>query len=172
MAILSEGDRERREQIVRDHVEAENAGDLHTALLSFKHPRYEYVATDEVYDGPDAVMDHWVELGKAFPDQLVEILDLHSSDDTVLMEAVARGTHQGPYRGLPPTGRRTELPFLSVFVFENEGLVCERVYLDVNTLMTQLGVARDPLTLGGRLGTVANHPLTVGRGLVRRATGR
>ena len=34
--------------------------------------------------------------------------------------------------------------------------------------MRQLGVARDPDSLGGRLTTVANHPLTVGRALTRR----
>lgn len=172
MAILGEGQRERREQLVRDHVEAENAGDWVGALATFEHPRYEYVATDEVYDGRDAVLDHWADLERAFPDTLVEIMALHSSDHTVLMEAVARGTHGGPYRGLPPTGRRYELPFLGVFVFEGEGLVCERVYLDTNTLLRQLGVARDPLSLTGRVGTLAAHPLTVGRGLVRRVTGR
>ncbi|CAN5500312.1 hypothetical protein BH20ACT15_BH20ACT15_13680 [soil metagenome] len=172
MAILGEGVREKREQLVRDHVDAENSGDLHTALNTFTHPRYEYVATDEVFDGADAVMDHWAELARAFPDQLVEVIDLHGSDDAVMMEAVARGTHAGPYRGLPPTCRRFELPFLAVFVFEGEDLICERVYLDVNTLMRQLGVARDPLSLTGRLGTVAAHPVAIGRGLVRRVVGR
>lgn len=117
-------------------------------------------------------MDHWQELDRAFPDQLVEIIALHSSDDAVLMEAVARGTHSGPYRGLPPTGRKYELPFLGIFVFEGERLVCERVYLDTSTMAQQLGIARDPLSLTGRVGTLASHPLTIGRGLVRRVTGR
>jgi steroid delta-isomerase-like uncharacterized protein len=162
----------KRVELVRDHVEAENAGDYTAALLTFKHPRYEYVATDEVYDGPDEVMAHWQELDRAFPDQLVEIYKLHSADDTVLMEAVARGTHTGLLRGLPPTGRKYELPFLGIFVFEGDGLVCERVYLDTNTMMRALGVARDPLSVGGRLGMVAAHPFAIGRGLIRGAIGR
>ena len=162
----------RREELVRDHVDAENAGDFDAALSTFKHPRYEYVATDEVYDGADEVMGHWREYERAFPDQLVEIVKLHSADETVLMEAVARGTHTGPFRGLPPTGRRYELPFLGIFVFEGDDLVCERVYLDSNTMLQALGVARDPLSVSGRLGTVASHPLTIGRALVRGATGK
>jgi steroid delta-isomerase-like uncharacterized protein len=162
----------KREQLVRDHVDAENAGDLDAALATFKHPRYEYVATDEVYDGADEVMGHWREYARAFPDQLVEITKLHSADETVLMEAVARGTHTGPFRGLPPTGRRYELPFLAVFVFEGDDLVCERVYLDSNTMLQALGVARDPRSVAGRLGTAASHPLTIGRALVRGVTGR
>ncbi|MGZ5308775.1 MAG: hypothetical protein ACXWDP_06250 [Solirubrobacterales bacterium] len=51
-------------------------------------------------------------------------------------------------------------------------MVCERVYFDAGTILQQLGVARDPLSIGGRLGTAASHPLTIGRGLVRRVTGR
>jgi hypothetical protein len=47
-------------------------------------------------------------------------------------------------------------------------LVCERVYFDSNTVLRQLGISRDPLSLGGRLATVANHPLTVGRALTRQ----
>jgi steroid delta-isomerase-like uncharacterized protein len=170
--ILGENVAQKREQLVRDHVDAENRGAFNEALLTFDYPRYEYVATDEVYDGADEVMAHWQELDRAFPDQLVEIIKLHQADEAVLMEAVARGTHTGPLRGLPPTGRRYELPFLTIFVFEGEKLVCERVYLDSGTMLQGLGVARDPLSLTGRLGTLATHPFTISRGLVRRVIGR
>src|SRR5262245_56478365 len=163
---------ERREQLVRDHVEAENASDFGAALATFAHPRYEYVASDEIHDGAEAVMAHWREYEKAFPGQLVEIVKLHSADDAVLMEAVARGTHTGPFRSLPPTGRSYELPFLAIFVFEGEDLVCERIYLDSGTILQALGVANDPLSLRGRLGTLVSHPVTVARGAVRGVTGR
>ena len=161
-----------REQLVRDHVRYENDGDYEAALATFKHPRYEYVATDEVYDGSDEVMAHWRELHRAFPDQQIEILSIHASDETVLMEAIARGIHTGPYRGLPPTGRPFEQQFLAIFVFEGDGLVCERVYYDTATVLQQLGIARDPVSMGGRLEALASHPLTISRGLVRRVIGR
>ena len=103
MAIL-ETAATRREELVRKHVEAENAADYEAALATFQHPRYEYVATDEVYDGAEEVRAHWEELNRAFPDQEIEIVALHNADDAVLMEAIARGTHAGPLRGLPPTG--------------------------------------------------------------------
>jgi len=162
----------RREELVRKHVEAENEADYETALATFQHPRYEYVATDEVYDGADEVMAHWRELDRAFPDQQIEVVKLHSSDDAVLMEATARGTHTGQLRGLPPTGRRFEQQFLAIFVFEGDALVCERVYYDVATVLRQLGIARDATTPIGRLETAASHPLTISRAIVRRVTGR
>lgn len=162
----------RREELVRKHVEAENAADYETALATFQHPRYEYVATDEVYDGAEAVMAHWRELASAFPDQEIEIVALHTADDAVLMEAIARGTHTGPLRGLPPTGRSFEQKFLAIFVFEGDALVCERVYYDTATVLQQLGIARDATSLTGRLETAAGHPLTISRAIVRRVTGR
>jgi len=162
----------RREELVRKHVEAENAADYETALATFQHPRYEYVATDEVYDGADQVMAHWRELDQAFPDQEIEIVKLHTADDAVLMEAIARGTHTGRLRGLPPTGRRFEQQFLAIFVFEGDALVRERVYYDLATILQQLGVVRDATTLTGRLETAASHPLTISRGILRRITGR
>jgi steroid delta-isomerase-like uncharacterized protein len=170
--VQSPGDKRKREKLVRDHVRYENAGDYEAALATFEHPRYEYVASDEVHDGAEQVMEHWRELNRAFPDQMIEILAIHSSDEAVLMEAIARGTHSGPYRGLPPTGRPFEQQFLAIFVFEDGGLVCERVYYDVATVLQQLGIARDPVSLGGRLETLASHPLAISRGIVRRVTGR
>ena len=136
--------RARREEIVLEHVDAENACDYERALATFDHPRYEFVATDEVFEGAEQVMEHWLELDRAFPDQRDEVLAFHHADETVLLEMVTRGTHLGPLRGLPPTGRRFE----------------------------QLGVASSAESLRGRVGTVVNHPLTVGRALIRRVTGR
>src|SRR3954452_21287125 len=158
----------KREKLVRKHVKAENAADYETALATFQHPRYEYVATDEVHDGADEVMAHWRELDRAFPDQEIEIARLRTSDDAVLMEAVVRATHTGSFRGLPPTGRRFEQQFLAIFVFEEDALVCERVYYDTATVLQQLGIARDATTLGGRIEAAAGHPLTISRALVRR----
>ena len=77
------------------------------------------------------------------------------------------GTHLGNYRGLPPTGRSFEMRFCAIFVFEDDQLVCERVYFDAATVLRQLGIAHDPLTLRGRIATVLNHPLTIGQALVR-----
>src|SRR5436190_23837088 len=119
--------RRKREAIVREHMESENRHEFDVTLDTFHHPRYELVATDEVHDGPEEVSAYFEETRRAFPDQRNELLALHHSDDAVLVEAVIRGTHRGPLRGLPPTGREFELPILAVFVFEgDDDLVCER----------------------------------------------
>jgi len=46
----------------------------------------------------------------------------------------------------------------NVFVFEGEGLVCERLYFDLATILRQVGIARDPTRPLGRAMTFANSP--------------
>jgi steroid delta-isomerase-like uncharacterized protein len=158
--------RDRREEIVREHMDSENRQEFDVTLETFEHPRYELIGTGDVFDGPDAVAGYFEETRTAFPDQRNELIALHHSDDAVIVEANLYGTHNGPYRGLPPTGRKFELRFAAFFLFEEDRLVCERVYFDVGTILRQLGIAHDPLTLRGRVATVLNHPLTVGRAVV------
>jgi steroid delta-isomerase-like uncharacterized protein len=169
---VTEAIREKREQIVREHMESENRHEFDVTLATFDHPRYELIGTGDVFDGAAEVSAYFEETRTAFPDQRNELISLHHADDAVLVEAMLYGTHNGPFRGLPPTGRSFEMQFLAVFVFEEDRLVCERVYFDSATILRQLGIAHDPLTLGGRLATVANHPLTVGRAFLRQLARR
>jgi steroid delta-isomerase-like uncharacterized protein len=169
---VSEELRARREAIVREHMETENRHEYDATIATFDHPRYELVGTGDVYDGPEEVARYFEETRVAFPDQENELIAIHHADDAALVEAWVRGTHLGPYRGLPPTGRRWETRFCAVFVFEEDRLVCERVYFDANTVLRQLGIARDPLSLTGKVATVLNHPLTVARAALRQVAGR
>src|SRR4051812_42692708 len=142
--------RREREAIVREHMDSENRHEFDATMATFHHPRYEIVPTNEVHDGRDEVDDYFQETRRAFPDQRNELVALHHADDAVLVEAVIRGTHRGPLRSLPPTGKEFELPILAMFVFEGDDkLVCERVYFDQATLLRQLGIARDPTSLTG-----------------------
>jgi steroid delta-isomerase-like uncharacterized protein len=159
--------REKREAIVREHMESENRHDFDTTMETFHHPRYELIATGDVHDGKGAVADYFEETRKAFPDQRNELIKLHHSDDAVIAEFYLKGTHKGSYRGLPPTGREFECRMVALFLFEEDRLVCERVYFDSATILRQLGIAHDPLSLRGRVATVLNHPLTIGRAVIR-----
>ena len=160
--------RARREAIVREHAQAENRHEFELALETFDRPRYELVPSGEVIEGPEDVAAYYRETRAAFPDQRNEVIALHHGDDVVVMEFELRGTHRGDFRGLPATGRSFHCRMLAVFVFEDDRLVCERVYFDQNTILRQLGVAHDPLTTAGRIATVLNHPVTIGGALLRR----
>ena len=164
--------REKREEIVIEHMESENRHEFDVTMDTFHHPRYELIGTGDVFDGQEEVAAYFEETRTAFPDQRNELIALHHADDAVLVEAMLYGTHGGSFRGLPATGRKFEMRFLAIFVFEEDRLVCERVYFDAGTILRQLGVLHDPLTLRGRVATVLNHPLTIGRALVGQLRNR
>lgn len=162
--------RARREAIVREHMESENVLDFDTTIGTFGHPRYELVATGDVYDGEEAVRGYFAESRTAFPDQRNELVALHHADDAVIVEFDLVGTHLGPLRALPPTGRAFRCRMCAHFVFEGDQLVCERVYFDQLTVMRQLGLAHESASLAGRVSTLVSHPVTIARALLGRAS--
>jgi hypothetical protein len=85
----------------------------------------------------------------------------------VIVEFDLLGTHLGPLRALPPTGRGFRCRMTAFFLFDDERLVCERVYFDQLSIMRQLGLAHESSSLAGRLSTLISHPLTIGRTLAR-----
>lgn len=127
-----------REAIVRQHMESENELDFETTLATFKHPRYELIATGEIYDGADEVMRYFRTGRAAFPDQRNEPIALHHADDAVLAEFWLLGTHRGALHGFEPTGRSFRCRMAALFIFEGADLVCERVYFDSATILRQL----------------------------------
>ncbi|HEX8744965.1 MAG TPA: ester cyclase [Thermoleophilaceae bacterium] len=162
--------RQRREAVVREHMESENRHDFDATIDTFDHPRYELIATGEVHDGEAEVRAYFADTRTAFPDQTNEPLELHHADGAVIVEFLLRGTHLGPLRGLPPTGRSFECRMTAFFLFPPDGdrIVGERVYFDQTTILRQLGVAHDPASLAGRLSTLVAHPVTIGRALAGR----
>lgn len=133
--------RERREAVVREHMETENRLDFEATLRTFAHPRYELIATGEVFDGPDAVRGYYAASRAAFPDQRNTIHALHHTDDGVIVEFDLLGTHRGPMRGIPPTGREFTCRMIALFLFDaGDRIVCERVYFDSATILRQLGM--------------------------------
>ncbi len=92
-------------------------------------------------NGPDRVREVAAMLGRAFPDQHWDIRRLVAEGDTVVMHSTHSGTHQGPFMGMPPTGRRFG-PVNHAYFFElRDGRVA--TYLAVRDdlgLLRQLGV--------------------------------
>ena len=165
--------RQRREAVVREHMESENVHDFETTMGTFSHPRYEIVPTGDVYDGPEEVARYFEETRTAFPDQRNQLVKMHQAEDSVIVEFDVMGTHRGELRGIPPTGKEFTCRSLAIFEFDDsDGIVCERVYFDQLTIMRQLGLAHEPTSIGGRLSMLMSHPVTIGRTMLGSLTRR
>ena len=170
--MVEDGLRAARQAVLDAHSAAESRRDVDGVLATFHHARYEIVPTGEVFDGEAAVRAYHGENFAGVPDFTVEPIRVHHAEDAVIEEAWVSGTHLGTYHGLPPTGRRVRVQVCGLYVFEEDRLVCERVYYDLLTVLIGLGVARDPDSVLGQAMTLVNHPVhlarTYGRDLLRR----
>ena len=166
MAASTAALRKSREMLVRLHTESESRHEFDVTLATMEHPRYEVIPTGEVHDGAQAVAAFYRELVRAFPDFTIELRRLYHAQDAVIAEVDFSGTHRGFWRGLPPTGRVVRYPITAIHLFEGDRMLLERLYFDLNTILRQVGLAGDPTTLRGRVGTALRHPLTVARSLV------
>jgi steroid delta-isomerase-like uncharacterized protein len=120
---------------------SENRQDFEATLATVAHPRYELVATGQVFDGEAEVRQYYAASRAAFPDQRNEVHALHHADDGVIVEFDLLGTHAGPFLGVAPTGRTFTCRMAAVFLFSGDRIVCERVYFDAATILRQLGIA-------------------------------
>jgi predicted ester cyclase len=118
----------------------QNAHDFDTTLATFSHPRYELIATGQVHDGEAEVREYFRASRAAFPDQRNELISLRHADDAVIVELWLLGTHTGRLGGLEPTGRAFRTRMSAIFVFDDAGIVCERVYFDSGSILRQLTV--------------------------------
>lgn len=80
-------------------------------------------------------------LWSAFPDLSFEIVSVAGcSHGQAAFEWVMRGTNSGPQQGLPPTGRRVELPGADIVRIGEEGIRSVTGYFDTRTFAEQLGL--------------------------------
>ena len=76
----------------------------------------------------------------AFADGGYRTENLLIEGNRVLLEFTYLGTHTGQFGELPPTGRRVELPMMSVYHVEDGLIRWARLYYDSASLLRQLGV--------------------------------
>ena len=159
-----------RVALVRQHIRPENAHDLEGVLSTFgDSAHYDDEAWGEHYDSRDDVRSFYEQLMKALPDLVIDVQQEHVADSCMIVEVIIRGTHCGAWRGLPATGRRVEIPLCGIYTFDsNNRLAGEKIYYDRATVLRQLGVFHDPEGIGGRVCTLATHPVTIARALARK----
>ena len=147
--MISDELRARRLEVIEEHFRSEVDKEFDRTLATFDgHPRYEIVATGQVYDGDEEVLAYHRAQRTAFPDQRHDGVRHHVADDAVICEFDLLGTNLGELYGRPPTGRVFRVPVIAVFTFRGDRITNERVYLDAASLLTQIG-RTDLLAIAG-----------------------
>jgi predicted ester cyclase len=122
---------ERNKELVRRLVDAVNERDFE---------RVSEVAGGRIAEEAERWIGPFTE---SFPDFRMEVVDVIAEDDRVVGHLRCSGTHEGDWRGRPPTGRRFE-DIDEIYVFAvRDGKLAEvtAVVEDNLTRLQQLGLA-------------------------------
>src|SRR5262247_3062222 len=107
MSLAEREHEQARMAVVDEHIQCENRHDLDAVLATFgTDARYDDEPWEDHRLGRDGVRSYYTELLRALPDLEIEVTHRHVASDSVVVEVTIRGTHLGPWRGLPATGRR------------------------------------------------------------------
>ena len=79
-------------------------------------------------------------LHTAFPDLHYVIEDLLGDDDKVIARCKGAGTHHGPFRGIPPTGKKMTYSVILIWRFSKDKMCEHWSVSDVFGMLQQLEV--------------------------------
>jgi len=92
------------------------------------------------FRGPEGYRRNVEEFLSAFPDLTVTIEDSIVEGDKIAMRQRFRGTHEGEFMGIEPTGKRVESTSFVMCRIEGDKIAETWVETDVIGLLEQLGV--------------------------------
>ena len=105
--------------------------------------------------GPEEMKGTVQMVTAAFPDNRHEVEEVIAESDTVVLRCTLTGTHEGPFMGIPPTGRKIEVNEIHIYRLEEGKAVEHRAGRDDLGAMRQLGVIVDAVPEPG----TREHPM-------------
>lgn len=101
----------------------------------------EWIAHSPQGDMPyEAFIQYNIAFMNSFPDFNCTIEDQIGEGDKVVTRLTMRGTHLGPFRGMPPTGKKVEIVGVSIGRFIDSKAVEGWLFSDSLGMMQQLGI--------------------------------
>jgi predicted ester cyclase len=126
-------------------MKAFNAHDME-AMARDSAPDIEATAPGDIkLKGPQAVKEYNQNFVTAFPDARVEAKNIFTQGNTVIVEGVFTGTHDGtlktPMGDVPATGRKVRGEYIQILEIDRGLVKRDNLLYDQVQLMTQLGMA-------------------------------
>lgn len=134
----------------RSFDELHNQGNLTLAEEIVSADFVNHDAPPDAPGGPAGLRAVVTMLRTAFPDLYITVEEMIAEGDTVVARTTMRGTHRGPFFGIPPTGRKVEQQQVHVLRFAGGRTIEHRSVRDDLGLLRQLGVIPEapPLVRG------------------------
>ena len=105
-------------------------------------PKSESVVNLYVSEQP--LKDHIAMAEAAFPLYSIDVEEMIAEGDLVSIRGRLRGTHKGPFLGVPPTGKPIDVPIFLTYRVAGGKIVDHWMLSDNAAIMQQLGLLPNP----------------------------
>jgi steroid delta-isomerase-like uncharacterized protein len=131
--------------LARDYFEQWNRRNW-DGIRKMMHPQYSYTGGDgKRQEGQAAGLAVAQMFAAGFPDGKIEVQRINTcGENLVVAEFTGKGTHKGELMGIAPTGRQVSMPVCNILEFRDGKVYAEREYMDMLTVLQQLGVVSVP----------------------------
>jgi steroid delta-isomerase-like uncharacterized protein len=104
----------------------------------------QYGADPDQVSGVDDLKQFFVMLRSGFPDFQAIVEDLLAAEDKVVLRFTFRGTHQGEFMGVAPTGKQVTMAGIDIFRVADDKIVELWGQEDMLGMMQQIGAIPEP----------------------------
>jgi steroid delta-isomerase-like uncharacterized protein len=142
---------ENKDRLRRVYEEVINAGELGRSgeFIATDMVDHEHAPGAEDLQGPELFNQYFSMVRSAFPDFECVVEDMVAEGDKVAARVTLRGTHQGEFMGIPPSGNRIEVTGIDIARFADGKMVEHWGNFDDLGMMQQLGAIPPPEQASG-----------------------
>ena len=117
-------------------------GQLANELISLDAKFY-VPGQPEPMRGPEGYLAIIGMMRSGFPDIQWTLEEMVAENDKVAARFIMKGTHQGAFSGVPPTGKSIKVQAMNLYRFSNSKITEEYGQPDLLALLQQIGALRD-----------------------------
>ncbi len=96
------------------------------------------------YVAEQPLKDHIAATEVGFPGYVLEPVEMIAEEDKVAVKVRLKGTHLGPFNGIPATGRKVDMLIHLTYQIRDEKIVDHWMLVDGMEMIQQLGLLPQP----------------------------
>ncbi len=123
--------------------EAVNSGHLEQLHEIFASNVKDHDPAPDQGSGPEGFIKFFTQFRSAFPDLKIAVEQMTADEDSVAIAYTVTGTQQGPFQGIPATGKKIKARGVQIAKFNGDAKITERWgSSDEAGMLQQLGVSK------------------------------
>ena len=123
--------------------EAVNSGKLDQFNQFFASNVKDHDPAPDQGSGPEGFIKFFSQFRAAFPDLKIAVEHMTADDDSVAIAYTVTGTQEGPFQGIPATGKKIKARGVQIAKFNTDAKITERWgSSDEAGILQQLGVSK------------------------------